>query len=38
MSGFAPGEERWRAGLGSLWQTVRQELVARQLDVHLPDA
>ncbi|MEV0401209.1 methyltransferase domain-containing protein [Actinoallomurus sp. NPDC050550] len=38
MSGFTPGEERWRAGLGSLRQTVRQELVARQLAAHLPDA
>lgn len=35
--GFAPGEDRWRAGLGTLRQTVRQEIVARQLAAHLPD-
>jgi SAM-dependent methyltransferase len=34
---FAAGEERWRAGLGTLRQVVRQELVARQLAAHLPD-
>ncbi len=36
-TGFAIGEEQWRAGLGTLRQVVRQELVARQLAVHLPD-
>jgi S-adenosylmethionine-dependent methyltransferase len=35
--GFAAGEELWRAGLGTLRQVVRQELVARQLAAHLPD-
>jgi len=34
---FATGEERWRAGLGTLRQVVRQQLVARQLAAHLPD-
>jgi S-adenosylmethionine-dependent methyltransferase len=34
---FATGEEKWRAGLGTLRQVVRQELVARQLAAHLPD-
>jgi S-adenosylmethionine-dependent methyltransferase len=33
---FAAGEERWRARLGKLRDVVRQELVARQLDEHLP--
>lgn len=32
---FTPGEERWRAHLGTLRQVVRQELVARQLAGHL---
>jgi S-adenosylmethionine-dependent methyltransferase len=36
-AGFAAGEEQWRARLGTLRQVVRQEMVARQLDVHLPD-
>jgi S-adenosylmethionine-dependent methyltransferase len=36
-AGFPAGEERWRAGLGTLRQVVRQELVARQLAAHLPD-
>ncbi|MET7466399.1 methyltransferase domain-containing protein [Nonomuraea sp. NPDC005501] len=36
-SGFARGEQRWRAGLGTLRQVVRQELVTRQLAAHLPD-
>ena len=35
-SGFDAGEQRWRAGLGTLRQVVRQELVARQLAEHLP--
>jgi S-adenosylmethionine-dependent methyltransferase len=35
-NGFAPGERRWRAGMGTLRQVVRQELVARQLAAHLP--
>ena len=35
-SGFDAGEQRWRAGLGTLRQVVRQELVARQLAGHLP--
>jgi S-adenosylmethionine-dependent methyltransferase len=34
---FAAGEERWRAGLGTLRQVVRQEVVARQLACHVPD-
>ncbi|MFI7463905.1 class I SAM-dependent methyltransferase [Nonomuraea sp. NPDC049646] len=37
-SGFAAGEQEWRARLGTLRQIVRQELVARQLAAHLPDA
>ncbi|MDQ2874273.1 MAG: hypothetical protein M3Y33_05465, partial [Actinomycetota bacterium] len=37
-SGFDAGEQRWRAGLGTLRQVVRQELVARQLAAHLPAA
>jgi SAM-dependent methyltransferase len=36
-TGFAAGEERWRSRLGTLRQVVRQELVGRQLDAHLPD-
>ncbi|WP_079062961.1 methyltransferase domain-containing protein [Streptacidiphilus griseoplanus] len=36
--GFAIGEEQWRARLGTLRQRVRQELVTRQLRMHLPDA
>ncbi len=35
--GFVAGEERWRAGLGTLRQVVRQEVVARQVAAHLPD-
>lgn len=38
MTGFAAAEERWRRGLGALRQVVRQELVARQLARHVPDA
>nr|MDQ2874698.1 methyltransferase domain-containing protein [Actinomycetota bacterium] len=37
-SGFGTGEQRWRAGLGTLQNVVRQELVARQLAEHLPAA
>ena len=33
--GFSVGEESWRAGLGTLRQVVRQELVRRQLAAHL---
>jgi SAM-dependent methyltransferase len=33
---FTAGEAEWRAGLGSLRQVVRQELVARQLAAQLP--
>jgi S-adenosylmethionine-dependent methyltransferase len=33
---FTHGEERWRAHLGTLRQSVRQELVGRQLAGHLP--
>jgi SAM-dependent methyltransferase len=36
-AGFAAGEDRWRARLGTLRQVVRQELVAEQLAAHLPD-
>ena len=36
-SGFAGGEGRWRAHLGTLRQVVRQEVVARQVAAHLPD-
>src|SRR5436189_3673250 len=36
--GFAAGEDRWRARLGTLRQVVRQEVVARQLEDHLPGA
>jgi S-adenosylmethionine-dependent methyltransferase len=35
-AGFSVGEESWRAGLGTLRQVVRQELVTRQLAGHLP--
>ena len=35
--GFSAGEESWRAGLGTLRQVVRQELVTRQLAAHLTD-
>jgi len=35
--GFAAGEERWRARLGTLRQVVRQAVVARQLAECLPD-
>ncbi|MCO5991147.1 methyltransferase domain-containing protein [Actinoallomurus spadix] len=38
MTGFTPGEDRWRSRLGTLRQVVRQELVTRQLAGHLPDA
>jgi SAM-dependent methyltransferase len=33
---FTAGEEQWRARLGTLRQVVRQELVSRQLEAHLP--
>ena len=33
--GFSAGEESWRAGLGTLRQVVRQELVTRQLGAQL---
>ncbi|TYB68799.1 methyltransferase domain-containing protein [Nonomuraea sp. PA05] len=33
---FSGAEGRWRAGLGSLRDVVRQELVTRQLTEHLP--
>lgn len=33
---FGPGVARWRAGLGKLRDSVRQELVASQLAEHLP--
>jgi S-adenosylmethionine-dependent methyltransferase len=36
-AGFAAGEQRWRARLGTLRQVVRQEVVARQLAGCLPD-
>ncbi len=36
-TGFAPGEDRWRAALPTLRQVVRQEVVARQIAAHLPD-
>src|SRR5271167_2047850 len=36
-TGFAAGEEEWRARLGTLRQIVRQEVVARQLAACLPD-
>ncbi|MFE6685170.1 class I SAM-dependent methyltransferase [Streptomyces sp. NPDC057743] len=36
-TGFASGAEQWRARLGTLRQVVRQQMVARQLAVHLPD-
>jgi SAM-dependent methyltransferase len=36
-TGFAVGEQEWRARLGSLRQVVRQEMVRRQLAAHLPD-
>ncbi|HEU4785459.1 MAG TPA: methyltransferase domain-containing protein [Ktedonobacterales bacterium] len=36
-TGFAASEGEWRARLGALRQVVRQELVSRQLAVHLPD-
>ena len=36
-AGFAVGEGRWRAQLGTLRQVVRQEVVARQVAAHVPD-
>lgn len=36
-TGFAAGEEQWRARQGTLRQVVRQELVSRQLAAHLTD-
>ncbi|MFK0292748.1 class I SAM-dependent methyltransferase [Streptomyces sp. NPDC090442] len=36
-TGFASGEEQWRTRLGTLRQVVRQQVVARQLAVHLRD-
>jgi S-adenosylmethionine-dependent methyltransferase len=33
---FTPGEDKWRAHLGTLRQVVRQEMVTRQLAGHLP--
>jgi S-adenosylmethionine-dependent methyltransferase len=36
--GFAAGEDHWRLRLGTLRQVVRQEVVARQLAAHLPEA
>ncbi len=33
---FAPAVDAWREGLGKVRNAVRQELVARQLDAHLP--
>jgi S-adenosylmethionine-dependent methyltransferase len=36
-TGFAAGEQQWRARLGTLRQVVRQELVWRQLGQHVPD-
>ena len=35
-TGFAGAEDRWRARLGGLRDVVRQELVTRQLQAHLP--
>jgi S-adenosylmethionine-dependent methyltransferase len=35
VSGFAPGQDRWIAGLGRVRDLVRQTLVARQLAEHL---
>lgn len=35
-TGFSAGEQSWRAGLGTLRQVVRQELVTRQLAAQLP--
>lgn len=35
--GFGGGADSWLAGLGGLRNTVRQELVGRQLDEQLPD-
>ena len=37
VAGFEAGQERWRTRLGTLRQVVRQELVTRQLGVHLPE-
>jgi S-adenosylmethionine-dependent methyltransferase len=36
-TGFAAGEEEWRARLGTLRQVVRQEVVAHQVAAQLPD-
>lgn len=36
-TGFGVGEATWRARLGTLRQVVRQEIVARQVAVHVPD-
>jgi S-adenosylmethionine-dependent methyltransferase len=35
-SAFEAGVEQWRRGLGQVRDAVRQELIARQLSVHLP--
>ena len=37
-TGFSAGQDLWRARLGTLRQVVRQELVARQLALHVTDA
>ena len=37
-AGFEAGERQWRAGLGTLRQVVRQEVVARQLAGSLTDS
>jgi SAM-dependent methyltransferase len=37
VNDFQAGEREWQARLGTLRQVVRQELVSRQLLIHLPD-
>jgi SAM-dependent methyltransferase len=36
-SSFGPGLDRWRQGLGKVRDALRQELVTRQLALHLPE-
>lgn len=36
MTGFAAGQDRWIRNLGNLRNTIRQEVIARQLAPHVP--
>lgn len=37
MASFSPGEQTWISRLGNLRNTIRQELIGRHLDQHVPD-